>query len=190
VNTLDVMAVDARSLADAVAAWRDFYSVLGEGSATLVGLLFVAASVGSRRFSGSRSAALRIFLSASVVHFAGILAVVLIMLAPQSSWRIAGGLVVAAGVFGLGYYGLSWTDAVRSGLSRRIDWEDTFWYGALPIIGYLLETAAGVSLWMQWACGLPVLAVTAGFLLLVGIHNAWDITVWSISRPPDPPKDS
>jgi hypothetical protein len=54
----------------------------------------------------------------------------------------------------------------------------------LPIVGYLLETAAGVGLWMQLVCALPTLAVAVGFLLIVGVHNAWDITVWSISRPP------
>jgi hypothetical protein len=181
---LEMMALDGRSLADAIADWRSFYQLLGEGSATMVGLLFVAASVGSSRFRGSRSAALRMFLSSSVVHFSGILAVGLITLAPLPSWRVAGALVIAAGVFGFGYYVLTWTEAMRDGLSQRIDCEDTLWYAVLPILGYLLEGAAGVGLWRQLVCALPALAVATGFLLIVAIHNAWDITVWSISRPP------
>lgn len=178
-----MIELDGRALADAVGAWRDFYAVLGESSATMVGLLFVAASVGSGRFRGSRSAALRMFLSASVVHFTLILAVSLIVMAPVRQWSVSGGLVIAAGVFGLGYYGLAWRDAVRDGLSKRIDWEDTTWYAVLPILGYLLETLSGVGIVLQLWCALPALAVAAGFLLAVGIHNAWDITVWSISRP-------
>jgi hypothetical protein len=29
------------------------------------------------------------------------------------------------------------------------------------------------------------LALAVGILLVIGIHNAWDITVWSITRPRD-----
>jgi hypothetical protein len=30
--------------------------------------------------------------------------------------------------------------------------------------------------------GCVVLAASLGALLLVGIHNAWDITIWTITR--------
>jgi hypothetical protein len=30
--------------------------------------------------------------------------------------------------------------------------------------------------------GWPTLATTMGILLIIAIHNAWDITVWSMSR--------
>jgi hypothetical protein len=32
----------------------------------------------------------------------------------------------------------------------------------------------------RWGC--PGLAVAMGVLLLVSIHNAWDITIWSVTR--------
>jgi hypothetical protein len=175
--------LDPRPLADAVAAWYGFYSVLGESAATMVGLLFVAASVGASRFAGTRASARRMFLSSSVVHFSGILAISLIAMAPLGVWGICGTLVITAGVLGLGYYILAWGGAVSDGLSKRIDWEDTTWYAILPILGYLLETTSGILITLHLSCALPVLAATAGFLMIIGIHNAWDITVWSISRP-------
>ena len=69
-------------LADALSHWQNFYTLLGTASATMVGLLFVAATVGSGVFSGSGRAALRVFLSASVVNFALLLASCLVVLAP------------------------------------------------------------------------------------------------------------
>jgi hypothetical protein len=169
-------------LTELLAQWRGFYSLLGEASATLVALLFVAASVSAGVFTADRSTPLRVFLSASVVHFSGILAVSLLVQAPFRSQALIGTLIVAGGLFGLGYYVITWRDMMRDGLIERIDLEDRIWYAYLPVVTYFMEAATGIIL----TCGLPqgwaALAITLGLLMLIGIHNAWDITVWSIGR--------
>ena len=169
-------------MADTVASWRNYYELLGSGSATMIGLLFVAATVGSGAFSSDRRAPVRMFLSASVVHFTGILAVSLIIMAPLQSQILFGTLIVAGGLFGLAYYGATWRDTVQDGLIKKIDLEDRIWYAFMPVGGYLLEAASGVMLVMGLTPGWPTLATTMGLLLLIAIHNAWDITVWSMSR--------
>jgi hypothetical protein len=169
-------------LADLLAPWRDFYELLGEASATMVALLFVAASVASGVFSPDKSAPMRVFLSASVVHFSGILAASLLVLAPFRSEVVLGAMIVAGGVFGLGYYALTWRDLMRDGLIKRIDLEDRTWYTYLPVATYLMETASGGLLIEGEPAGLAALAITLGLLMLIAIHNAWDITVWSIGR--------
>ncbi len=169
-------------LAEALARWHDFYMLLGTAAATLVGLLFVAASVGARVFTGARRAAQRVFLSASVIHFSLILVVCLVLLVPVQNWESLGAMVAACGVFGVGYYSLAWRDTVRDGLSKRIDLEDRIWYAVLPVVGYLCETGAGVLLALELPLGCEALAASMGMLLVVGIHNAWDITVWSVTR--------
>ncbi|HEY4040262.1 MAG TPA: hypothetical protein VGM32_00290 [Rhodopila sp.] len=169
-------------LTDELASWRNFYELLGTASGTLVGLLFVAASVSSGVFSSDRMGPLRIFLGASVVNFSGILTVCLFLLAPIGRPILLGSLVAAGGLFGLGYYAITWRDTVRDGLIKRIDLEDRTWYAFLPVACYLLETATGIALACDVALGRPALAVIMTALLLIGIHNAWDITVWSISR--------
>jgi hypothetical protein len=162
--------------------WHEFYALLGAASGTLVGLLFVAATVGSGVFSADRRGPLRMFLSASVVHFTGILLVCLAVLAPFRSQFVPGALIVAGGLFGLGYYALTWRDAVRDGLSKKIDLEDRIWYAVLPVCAYLLETAAGGALAWRPEIGCDLLAASVAMLLLIGIHNAWDITLWSMTR--------
>jgi hypothetical protein len=169
-------------LSQALAPWHDFYTLLGGASATMTGLLFVAASVGSGIFSLDRRGALRMFLSASVVQFACILAGCLIVLAPLPRWELLGGLILACGLFGLSYSGMAWRDTVHDGLSARIDLEDRIWYAVAPAVGYFLVAGAGVALILRLERGCAALAVAMGTLLLVAIHNAWDITVWSVTR--------
>ncbi len=169
-------------LSSALAPWHDFYTLMGEASATMIGLLFVAASVSSNVFSRSGRGAQRIFLSGSVVQLSCVLASCLVVVAPLQSWVHLGGLVLVCGVFGLAYSAICWWDTVHDGLNARIDLEDRMWYAAAPPVGYLLQAGAGVTLILQLDLGCAALAVATGTLMLVAIHNAWDITVWSVTR--------
>jgi hypothetical protein len=173
----------APSLTDSLARWHEFYALLGAASATMVGLLFVAATVGSSVFSSSRRAALRVFLSTSVIHFSTILVACLIILVPVQTWMSLGVMIAGCGIFGLGYYVLTWREAVRVGLSQVIALDDRVWYAVLPVIGYLFEMGSGAALASRSDLGCEVLALSMGILLVIGIHNAWDITIWSITRP-------
>jgi hypothetical protein len=170
------------NLGDMLTRWHEFYSLVGTASATMVGLLFVAASVGTGVFSADRRAPLRVFLSASVINFSTVLAASLVVLAPVANWTWLGGLIVACGLFGLVHGSLAWRDTVRDGLIAAIDLDDRTWYLIMPIVGYLLEAASGIALVFRREQGCAALALSIGLLLVVGVHNAWDITVWSMTR--------
>jgi hypothetical protein len=170
------------SARDSLIHWHEFYLLLGTAAGTLVGLLFVAATVASGVFSADRQAPLRVFLSASVVHFGSVLVVSLLILVPLANWMLLGVMVTACGLMGLAYYGLALRDAVRDGLFANIDLEDRVWYAAMPVIAYLAETVAGLMLVSASEVACALLAAATGMLLVVGIHNAWDITVWTITR--------
>ncbi len=169
----------------ALAAWHDFYTLLGGASATMTGLLFVAASVGTGVFSRDRSAPLRVFLSGSVVLFGSILAVSLVALSPLRDAGLLSVMIAGCGCFGLAYYGIACHGLRRDRMMKSIDWDDRLWYVALPVTGYLAETAAGILLAARPDLGCEILAFALGMLLLAAIHNAWDITVWSITRRPN-----
>jgi hypothetical protein len=106
----------------------------------------------------------------------------LFVLAPAQNWVSLGVMIAACGTFGLAYYGMTWRDSVRDGLSKRIDWDDRTWYGVLPVICYVFETASGVALALRSAFACIALALSLALLLVIGIRNAWDITLWSITR--------
>lgn len=167
---------------DVLAPWHEFYTLLGTASATMVALLFVAASVAAGVFTPNRRAPLRVFLSASVVHFSSVLAASLIILVPLDSRAVLGGLIIACGMFGLTYSCLAWRDTVREGLNASIDLEDRTWYVLLPVVAYLFELGSGATMLWRTRDGCASLAVAMGMLLIIGVHNAWDITVWTITR--------
>ena len=169
-------------LPQALAPWHDFYTLLGGGSATMVGLLFVAVSVGSGAFSSSQRGPTRLFLSASVVQFVSVVAACTLVLAPIGRWEVLGACVLLCGGFGVAYCALAWRDIVRDGISRKIDWDDKVWYAVLPAACFLAEAGAGVLLVRDEEFGFVILAAAVGAQLLVAIHNAWDITIWSVTR--------
>jgi hypothetical protein len=74
---------------DILAPWHDFYELIGAAAATLVGLMFVAASVGAGVFTLERQVALRSFLSPTVVAFSVVLASSLIGIMPAPERRSA-----------------------------------------------------------------------------------------------------
>ena len=94
-------------LGEALDHWHEFYTLLGTASATMVGLLFVAATVGAGVFSSDRRAPLRMFMSASVVNFSSVLVVCLIALAPLQTWLLFGAPILCCGIGGLVYSGLA-----------------------------------------------------------------------------------
>src|ERR1700678_2712802 len=85
--------------------WHDFYILVGTASATLVGLMFVAASIGTSFFNEDHRAAMEAFITPTVVHFAGMLFMCLLVTIPTHNWRTLGGLLGAGGLAGAIYCG-------------------------------------------------------------------------------------
>jgi len=169
-------------LENVIRPWHEFYALLGTASATMVALLFVTASIASGVFTTGRRAPMRVFLSATIVHFSSVLAASLIILAPIQSRSLLAPLLLACGLFGLVYCALRWRDTIHDGLHASIDLEDRAWYIFLPVAAYLLEIGSGGLLLYRTQAACVALAVAMSMLLVIGIRNAWDITVWTITR--------
>src|SRR5437660_9871960 len=70
------------SLADLIEDWHDFDLLVGTAAATLVGLMFVAASIGASFYTEKNRAGVQTFISPTVVHFTSALILALLALAP------------------------------------------------------------------------------------------------------------
>lgn len=169
-------------MTEALAPWHDFYTLVGGAAATLIGLLFVAASVGSSVFDHERYPALRAFLSPSLVHLVCVLAASLIILAPLRRTAALGVLVGGTGGGGIVYAAWVWRGMLRHGLVAKIETDDRLWYAALPPVGYLLMAGAGLAFACGQNAGCFLLAASIAVLLLAAIRNAWDMTVWMVIR--------
>jgi hypothetical protein len=163
--------------------WHDFFLLVGTASATLVGLMFVAASIGSSIFNEEHRAPLKAFITPTVVHFAAALVTCLLAVMPTHDWRTLGGLLGAGGIAGLIYGGGILVQIV---IRHRynVDLIDRLFYALVPILGYLLLAISAVLLLMQAAASVDVIAAGLLTLLLAGIRNAWDMTLWIAIKTP------
>ena len=74
------------SVAELFHGWHDFFLLLGTASATLVGLMFIAVSIGASIFKEENRPALEVFLGPTVVHFAAALVFCILALVPLHGW--------------------------------------------------------------------------------------------------------
>jgi|SRR5215469_13347307 len=174
--------------------WHDFYVLLGTASATLVGLMFVAASIGSTVFNEDHAGALQAFITPTVVHFAAALFASLVIMIPEHSWHSLGELLSVGGIAGAIY-----SSRVLMQLIIRhrfnVDITDRMFYALIPLVGYLLALSAAVLMFLQAAAGAYVMAAAMLLLLLAGLRNAWDMMLWIMIKvpggvPPPPPPQS
>jgi hypothetical protein len=172
-------------LAELVHGWHDFYVLVGTASATLVGLMFVTASIGAQVFTERSREALRAFISPTVVHFSAILFICILAAIPSHTWSTLGALLLVAGAAGIAYSARIWVQLfVRR--SFAVDMVDRMFYAAIPVLGYLLVLVSGCLLLMQSALSVDVLAAALITLLVAGIRNGWDMTIWIVIRTPVP----
>jgi hypothetical protein len=171
------------SAAELFHTWHDFYVLVGTASATLVGLMFVAATLGSSVFSERHRVALQAFISPTVVNFAAALFICIGVMIPSQTWLSLGVLLAGGGVAGLVYAGRVWVQMfVRR--SFQVDMVDRMFYATVPLVGYLLVLAAGILLLLRARWSAEVAAAALVVLMFAGIRNAWDMTTWIMMRSP------
>jgi hypothetical protein len=175
------------ALDQALRDWRDFYMLSGGAAATLVGLMFVAASIASGTFARRGPAPMRVFITPTVVHFASSLFVCLISIMPSHNARSLGGVIGVGALAGLAYCGRVVAILVRR-FASGLDWEDRAFYALIPISGYLLLLVSSALEFDERPDGANLAAAIGVIVLIVaGLRNAWDMTVWITTRPPDAP---
>ena len=171
------------SAAELFHTWHDFYVLVGTASATLVGLMFVAASIGGSVFNETHRIALQSFISPTVVNFAAVLFICIGVMIPSQTWLSLGLLLAGGGVAGLVYAGRVWFQMF---VRRRfqVDAIDRMFYATVPLLGYLLVLAAGILLLLGKGWSAEVTAAALVVLMFAAIRNAWDMTTWIMMRTP------
>jgi len=163
--------------------WQTFFQLTGEAAATLTGLLFVVITItaGRPRPQGSQVGS-RFFTTPTVFHFASVLAVSAMALAPASEgvWPVV--LMLAWSSAGLGCAGHIAISILR--LPSYAHWSDVGWYGLGPLAGHAGLVASCVAIVLDWPHACLALALAALALLLVATRNAWDLATWLAQAPP------
>jgi hypothetical protein len=169
------------SLGELLRGWHDFYVLVGTASATLVGLMFIAISIGTSIFNEDRRTGMTAFITPTVVHFAATLFTCLLVTIPTQSWYTLGALLAAGGLAGSIYCGRL---AVRIIARAHVDLSDRLFYALLPLFGHMLGLVSAVLLLIKSPLSPDLIASAVLILLLAAIRNAWDMMVWIVIKTP------
>ncbi len=160
--------------------WENFYVIAGSSAGALIGLQFVVITLIANLPLTVRDAqAGDSFSTPSVVHFGVVL---LLSAASCAPWEDLVALAVLWGFIGLA--GDGYVLVVARRLRRQTAYEpvleDRLFHVYLPFAAYTMMIA---SAGLAHAEARPALFLVAGsvlLLLLLGIHNAWDIITYHV----------
>jgi hypothetical protein len=164
--------------------WDEYYFMLGSSAAGLIGLLFIVATLTAGRERSTVETGSKLFTTPLVFHLGTVLLLsgaVLAPALPPTAVGLLGGAIAVAGL----------ASCIRNSLGIAYapqhvshDWFDIWWYGIIPAGVYAL--LGGASALILTRCEWAPLALAAALmtLLLVTIHNAWDLVTYLARTPP------
>ena len=85
---------------EALKQWHDFYTLVGTAGATLLGLLFVAVSLGAGYLTEEHQLAIRTFYSPVVIHFTSVFFLSAVALFPSPQAKFVAALIGATALIG------------------------------------------------------------------------------------------
>jgi hypothetical protein len=162
--------------------WQSFFVFVGGAAATLMGLLFVAISLGQNAARRSSGRARDTFVTPILTHFAVTVLLAALTLVPSQTPSSLGVLAMFVGAFQL--VGLL---RVLIGILEhhtRVDAAHWLWHMGLPFVSCLLLLAAGVGLLIGFPLVMEEVAACLLLHLLIGIRNAWKLTLWILDQEP------
>lgn len=161
----------------ALAGWENFYVIVGSSAGGLTGLTFVVIAL-IRDASAVRPTGLRAFVTPTILHFCGVLALAAFLSMPhQRVFSLSAGFMLG-GLVGVIYGLFTAANMRRQGAGYVPVREDWVWNVILPTLVYACLFCMGLLVWHRPEQTLFGVAALSLILLFIGIHNAWDIAIW------------
>ena len=158
--------------------WQSFYILTGTASATLIGLLFIAISIGSNLPMQQITNNLHTFVNPTLLYYFQVLLVSCLAVMPLQSPFIYIGAFAVLGILNIALtLKVSWR-------IRVIHSEDEIgighwtWHFLLPFIAGLLFLASAIGFFLDIQLAPLGLAIADLLCLTIGLHNTWILTIW------------
>ena len=127
--------------------WDSYYLLIGSAAAALIGLMFVVATLTGGRDRTSIMRAASIYMTPTVFHFAVVVVVSAVVLAPRLSAAHEGFAIGACAWIGLVYAVVVTIRMLRAKTSEVPHWSDIWCYGVAPAAIYLGLSTADITVW-------------------------------------------
>jgi hypothetical protein len=166
--------------------WDNFYLLIGGAAGSLIGLLFIVATLNrGRRDADSALRGASVFMTPIVQHLAVVLAISALAAAPDIPVETAALIVGAAALFDLISAGqVIWHLQIAKSL-QATHWSDVWWYGIGAFLADLVLVGSAAAAWLvSPVCAARGIAVSLVLILLIAIRNAWDLVTWITAKGP------
>ena len=166
--------------------WENFFLLIGGASGSLIGLLFIVATLFSGRDRDRVLQAGAIYSTPTVFKLAIVLVLSGVAMTPVAGAWPMGLLLVVVSLIGIVYSCLGLVRFRRFSHEDQPHWSDCWLYCAAPLALYLALGFGATLIWLDRPLAAPVVAGVLMLMLLLAIRNAWDLVTWLSPRPPAP----
>jgi len=163
-----------------LAAWQNFYVIVGSSAGALIGLQFVVITlIAGMPINKGTAQAGATFSTPTVIHFGAVLLLAGLMTAP---WHGIAGVAVLWGILGFSgaVYEIVIAWRMRTQVVYKPVFEDWMFHAFLPMAAYATLGVAAIAAGAYLYWGLFAVSGSAMLLLFIGIHNAWDAVTYHV----------
>jgi hypothetical protein len=166
-----------QAVSAALAAWENFYIIVGSSAGALTGLQFVVMALIAESRTRAGPGEVAAFGTPTVLHFTAALLVSALLSVPWASFTMAGYALGACGIAGTIFTAIVILRA-RKTQQYRPQLEDWVWHALLPILAYVVLLVAALLIGHYQEVALPLTAGSTLGLVIIGIRNSWDTIVY------------
>jgi hypothetical protein len=163
-----------------LAAWQNFYVIVGSSAGALTGLQFVVmALIADVRITRATAQTSEAFSNPTIVHFGAVLLLSGILSAPWGGVRAPTLLCSVCGAAGF-VYAIVVARRLRKQTEYEPVFEDWLFHALLPLAAYAVLVLAAYAGRLYAGETLFGVGAAALLLLFIGIHNAWDTVTYLV----------
>ena len=160
------------------AGWGNYFFLVGAASAALIGLMFIVVTLTAGRRRSELEPGKKLYTSPIVWHLGVVLLVSGCALAPVVSPRWFAVFAILVAAIGAAYSVRVAVGIVRAQLAENYSGFDMWWYGLAPAAAYAGLGISAASIMTGSTLGVGGSAGAIMALLLVSIHNEWDLVTF------------
>jgi hypothetical protein len=169
---------------DILHSWQNFYFMAGGAAVTLIGLMFVAISLGMHLVNDVTRESFRIFATPSIFYFVSVLLISCMMLVPNFTPTGLALVMLLGAVVGLVVTIPRVVKLIQAALKHQ-DFDLWEWFTQIifPPASYVLVGLGAICLLAnQWSLGITSIWLATILLLMSAIANTWSLVLWIIEQ--------
>jgi hypothetical protein len=163
-----------------LAAWQNFYVIVGSSAGALIGLQFVVLSLIANKPT------VRVdpqtggtFSTPTIIHFSTVLTLAAILAAPWDTMDAPTLVYAAVGLAAVAYNAIV-ARRMRRQAAYQPEFEDWLFHVVLPSAAYGILLVSALAARSHVHEALFGVGAAVLLLLLIGIHNAWDTVTYHV----------